>query len=67
MSDSGLKLTLNLINVLYLTAAGEAAALVAHRTARGAASAAHRAARTSLLTLLTTRLLLALATIHLNR
>ena len=52
---------------MYLTAAGEAAALVAHRTARRAASTAHRAARTSLLTLLTTRLLLALVTIHLNR
>jgi len=67
-------MTLNCIKLFYLTATGEAAALVAHRAARHAASLAHRAARhaaslahraarTALLTLLTTRLLL-LATSH---
>jgi len=58
-------MTLNCIKLFYLTATGEAAALVAHRAARRAASLAHRAARTALLTLLTTRLLL-LATIQLS-
>jgi len=56
-------MTLNCIKLFYLTATGEAAALVAHRAARHAASLAHRAARTALLTLLATRLLL-LATSH---
>ena len=58
-------MTLNCIKLFYLTATGEATALVAHRAARRAASLAHRAARTALLTLLTTRLLL-LATIQLR-